>query len=387
MQFLQHTQRLFILWLFFPLFSLAQTKESWIDLPPAQWPTIGLINEVQYKNGDRYIDPSFRYAGTGFLINTGTDTLAATAKHILWVAKNKQSSSVSINAHLQQWTMRPKGNTQDRAIMDQLLNEDPNENLEGAGSSITERDWIVFSVKKSSPKLYPLKPRFTPVQAGEKVYIISCPYNDSSTQIHPGVVVRKYGLDIFIDRDPNANMGGSSGSPVIDANGYLIGIISASTVDNLTGKPVVVAISSEYLAGVLNKKPDLNKPKADYGVTLLKIAQDKGAKAAIRQYKTWIKDPRNYYQYNLWSTNRNGLRETGVKLLDMNRVPDAVSILAFNAKTNPNFYLNHNLLAKAQLQAGDKKAAIKSYTLSTQKFTDKADNEAFKALEELLTKK
>ena len=387
MQFLQHYQHLFILLLFFPLLGLTQTKEPWIDLQPAQWPTIGLINEVQYKNGDRYIDPSFRYAGTGFLINTGTDTLAATAKHILWVAKNKQSSGVSINAHLQQWTMRPKGNTRDLATMDQLLNEDPNEKLEGAGSSITERDWIVFSVKKSSPKLYPLKPRFTPVKAGEKVYIISCPYNDSTTQIHPGIVVRKYGLDIFIDRDPKANMGGSSGSPVIDANGYLIGIISASTVDNLTGKPVVVAISSEYLAGVLNKKPDLNKPKADYGSTLLKIAQEQGSKAAIRQYKTWIKDPQNYYQYNLWSINRNGLRETGIKLLELNRVPEAVEILAFNAKINPSFYLNHNLLAKAQLQADNKKAAIKSYQLSTQKYTDKSNNEAFKVLEELQTKK
>ena len=201
MQLLQHYQHSFILLLFFPFLGLAQIKEPWIDLPPNQWPTIGLINEVQYKNGDRYIDPSFRYAGTGFLINTGTDTLAATAKHILWVAKNKLSSGVSINAQLQQWTMRPKG-----------------------------------------------------------------------------------------------------------------------------------------------------------------------------------KDPQNYYQYNLWSTNRNGLRETGVKLLELNRVPEAVDILAFNAKINPSFYLNHNLLATAQLQAGNKKAAIKSYQLSTQKFTDKADNEAFKAL-------
>jgi hypothetical protein len=35
----------------------------------------------------------------------------------------------------------------------------------------------------------------------------------------------------------------------------------------------------------------------------------------------------------------------------------------------------------------NKKAAIKSYQLSTQKFTDKANNEAFKALEELEAKK
>lgn len=375
--------RLSVLLIILPFLSLAQTPEPWIGLSPAQWPSIALINEVQYKNGDRYVHPSFRYAGTGFLIDTGTDTLAATAKHILWIAKNKQSSGVSVNGYLQQWMMHPKGNTQDFALMDQLLNEDPAEKLEGAGSSITERDWIVFSVKQTSPQLYPLKPRYTPLQAGEKVYIISCPYNDSTTQVHKGIVVRKYGMDIFIDRDPKANMGGSSGSPVIDAKGYLIGIVSASTTDNESGKTVVVAISTEYLAGILNKKADLNAPKKDYGALILQIAQEKGARAAIRQYQSLIKNSENYYQYNLWSTSRNGLREAGVKLQEMDRLAEAVHILAFNAKINGSFYQNHNLLAKAQLQLGKKKAAIKSYRISTQRYPDQKENEAFEALKKL----
>lgn len=375
--------RLFLMLAIMPLCLSAQTPEPWISLPQAQWPTIALINEVQYKNGDRYIDPSFRYAATGFLINTGSDTLGATAKHILWIAKNKQSSGVSINAHLRQWVMRPKGNTQNFALMDQLLNEDPTEKLEGAGSSITERDWLVFSIKQTSPQLYPLKPRYTPLQAGEKVYIISCPYNDSTTQIHEGIVVRKYGLDIFIDRDPKANMGGSSGSPVIDAQGYLVGVISASTFDNQSNKPVVVAISTEYLAGVLSKKADLNAPKKDYGALILQTAQEKGASAAIRQYQQLIKKPENYYQYNLWSTSRNGLREAGIKLQEMNKLKEAVQILAFNAKINSGFYLNHNLLAKAQLQFGKKKAAIKSYRISTLRYSDKTENEAFEELKKL----
>lgn len=375
--------RLCILLIIVPFLSVAQTPEPWISLPPTQWPSIALINEVQYKNGDRYIHPSFHYAGTGFLIDTGTDTLAATAKHILWIAKNKQSSGVSVNGDLQQWMMHPKGNTQDFALMDQLLNEDPAEKLEGPGSSITERDWIVFSLKQTSPQLYPLKPRYTPLQAGEKVYIISCPYNDSTTQIHEGIVVRKYGMDVFIDRDPKANMGGSSGSPVIDAKGYLIGIVSASTTDNESGKTVVVAISTEYLAGVLNKKADLNAPKKDYGALIIQIAQEKGARAAIQQYQSLIKKPENYYQYNLWSTSRNGLREAGLKLQEMNLLSEAVRILAFNAKTNGSFYQNHNLLAKAQLQLGKKKAAIKNYRISTQRYPDQKENEAFEALKKL----
>ena len=80
-----------------PLFTVAQQKESWVDLPKEQWPVIALTNHVQYKNGDRYLAPSFTYAGTGFLIDTGKDTLAATAKHVLWIAKNKKSTGTQIN--------------------------------------------------------------------------------------------------------------------------------------------------------------------------------------------------------------------------------------------------------------------------------------------------
>jgi len=138
-----------------------QIKEAWIDLPVNQWPKIALINTVEYKNGDHYIAPSFSYAGTGFLIDNGRDTLAATAKHVLWIAKNKQSKAVEINAELKQWIMRPKGNTSETAIMERLLNEDANETLEGPTSSIIERDWIVFAVKKPSASLYPLKPRYS----------------------------------------------------------------------------------------------------------------------------------------------------------------------------------------------------------------------------------
>ncbi len=61
-----------------PLFIVAQPQEEWVDLPVSKWPTIALTKHVQYQNGDTYIDPAFAYAGTGFLIDTGTDTLAAT---------------------------------------------------------------------------------------------------------------------------------------------------------------------------------------------------------------------------------------------------------------------------------------------------------------------
>ena len=376
------TNLLFQLAMCFSLLGFAQQKESWVEKPISQWPKIALINQVQFKNGDRYIHSSFKYAGTGFLIDNGKDTLAATAKHVLWIAKNKQSKATEINAALKAWIMRPKGNTQDSAIIGELLNEDPNEVLEGKGSTIQDRDWIVFKVKKSSPDLYPLKPRYRQVKPGEKVYILSCAYEDSLCTVHEGKIYQKKGMDILIQRDMTTHKGGCSGSPVIDANGYLIGIITGSAGSKVGD--VSVAISTEYLKDVLDSKPGLNEPKKDYGVLIYNTVISDGVGAAIKQYQNLVKDPQNYYVYNLRSPSRNGFRETAEKLLTQGRNQDAVEILKFNIKVNPRFYENYNLLGTAQLATGNKTGAIAAYKQSVKSNPSK-DNQAYAALEKLTT--
>jgi tetratricopeptide (TPR) repeat protein len=362
---------------------LSQEKEEWIDSPKQSWPVIALTNNVSFKNGDSYVHPSFTYAGTGFLINNGNGILAATAKHVMWIAKNKGSRAVELNSALSKWTLRPKGNLTDSAVVDRLLNEDSSEILEGEGSSILERDWLIFSVKKFSPNIHPLKPRYTPIQPGEKVYILSCAYADSTAKVYEGKVLRKLAMDILIERNMKEFLPGSSGSPVIDTNGYLVGVISSGSSDGETGKGVSVAISTEYLLDVLSGKPGLNNPKKDYGEIIFQTVLKDGASEGIQQYKKMAKDPKNYYIYNLRSANKSGLRETGEKLLKLGRVKDAVEILEFNTKIESAFYVNYNTLARAYLAAGNKERAIKNYQTSTTKLPDQNQNEAFKELENL----
>jgi len=365
-----------------PLSLFSQIREPWISKPVDEWPQMALTNNIQYKNGDRYILPSFTYAGTGFLINNGTDTLAVTAKHILLIARNKKTNAVSINKDLLLWSMKPKGNYTDSVVIDTLINEDTAEVVEGSKSSILERDMLVLSIKSASRNIYPIKPRFLQPRNGEKVYLIACAYADASFSVNEGTVIGKYGFDIIINFDKPI-LPGASGSPVIDANGYLIGVFSSLTNDNRMSKDVAVAISTEYLKDVLTKKPNLNQPKKDYTDLIVNTTLYSGPEAAINEYKKLTSYPQTYYYYNFRSATRNGLREAGEKLLELDQVEEAIEILKFNTEVNRNHYVNYNILAKAYLRAGNKQEAVRAYRNSILRMNDPSINEAFAELEKL----
>lgn len=374
-----------LLFFILPFGCFPQPKDNWVTAPTDQWPQIVLTNHVQYKDGDRYIDPSFSYAGNGFLIDTGKDTLAATVKHVLWVARNKKTETVEVNRDLNTWVMKPKGGRPDSVVIDKLINEDTTEVLEGSSSTILERDWLVFTIKNASSGIYPLKPRYTAIRSGETVYIVAYSYSNASVNIFKGTVLQKLGMDILIQPDNEGPLVaiGASGSPVIDANGFLIGIYSTISTDPATGKNISVAAGTEYLKNVLSQKQDLNEPRKDYGELIMETVLNEGTKKAIQQYKTLTSNPENYYIYNLRSANRNGLRETGERLIRLQRFQEAVDILEFNVRINPFYYHDYNLLAKAWLLLGNKEEAIRNYKISTARYDDPQGNEAFKELKKL----
>ncbi|MBL7697942.1 MAG: trypsin-like peptidase domain-containing protein [Chitinophagaceae bacterium] len=359
---------------------LSQVREPWAAQPPATWPVIALTNNVTYKNGDQYIHSSFAYAGTGFLVNTGRDTVAVTAKHVLLIARNKKTNAVSINKDLQRWTLRARGSSYDAVEVDKLINEDTSEIIEGANSSIFERDMLVLSLKKISPNIQPLRPRYSSPRVGERVYIIGCAYADNTCLPVEGTVANKYGLDILISTDKPIQPG-ASGAAVVDANGWLIGVFSSITTDSKTGRNLAVAISTEYLRDVLTHKANLNQPKKDYGEMILNIALNAGAKEAIDEYRKLTAYPHMYYFYNFRSTTRNGLREAGEKLLEMNRIEDAIEILKFNTQVNSGLYSNFNILGRAYMMAGNREEAINAYKISVNKFNNRSENEAVRQLE------
>ena len=193
---------------------------DWMTSDPADWPRITMINQIEYTDAEH---PS---AACGFLLDTGDEILAATAKHVLTYFKSEAMDSVSFGGTLTAWRMFPKDSPDDVVEIDRLLNEDPQESLESIPSG---RDWLLFTIGEVPARIQPLRLRSVPLQAGETVYAIGWRYPDEGLQhVHQGRFVRvdEGSVLISIEALTDNIVPGLSGSPVIDAKGYVIGLMS-----------------------------------------------------------------------------------------------------------------------------------------------------------------
>jgi hypothetical protein len=196
-------------------------RTSWIDEPQEDWPQIAMVNEINY------VDQYHPVAGCAFLLDTGADTLAVTAKHVLIYFKSEAMDAVSFGNTLVSWTMHPKDNPADSVVAGRLINEDPTERIEYSHSAT---DWLLFEVAEMSPHIEPLKFREKPLVEGERVFIVGWRYSDVDRpqRIYEGNYVRSDdGTEIISTQELADNtIPGLSGAPVIDSDGRLIGLMS-----------------------------------------------------------------------------------------------------------------------------------------------------------------
>ena len=194
-----------------------------MDRPSSEWPHIAMINQIDYT------DKHHPVAGCGFLLDTGDRILAATAKHVLLYFKSESMDSVAFEGTLKQWRMFPKDSPEEIVVLDRLINEDPEEPLQ-AGRSSTDTDWLLFTIKERSPKIQPLRLRSRPLQRGETVFVIGWRYTDTGRPqvVYEGRFVESERGSILtaIEELADNTVPGLSGAPVIDAEGYLIGLMS-----------------------------------------------------------------------------------------------------------------------------------------------------------------
>ncbi len=199
-------------------------KESWIEKPVSSWPDFALTNEI------RFSDTTYYDIANAFLVNTGFDTIGVSCKHLFMMFENDLGlKRIDLGDTFDYWNMYPKHHKEKIVSVKRLINKNLNEQI-GQFNTLKVRDWILFELKEQNIELYPLKIRYTPVYNNENVYAVGWGMKQKDNR-RPALIklqcVRNLGDYFYVmPLKAESHSAGRSGSPVIDKNGYLVGIVS-----------------------------------------------------------------------------------------------------------------------------------------------------------------
>lgn len=230
-------------------------KEPWVDKPESQWPYFALTNKISFA------DTTFTEIANSFLVDTGKDTVGISCKHLFMVFENRLDlESIDLGDTFEYWDLYPKNNHSEVVSIKRLINKNIDE-LIGQFNTLKVRDWLIFEIDDNNTSIYPLKIRYSPIKTNEVVFAVgwgSKQKDNSKPTIQKLQCIDNLGDYYYVknltyDIQPD----GRSGSPVIDKNGYLVGIISGAE-----GKLGVIG-NVNYLRKMFNKyKIEYKKPNS-----------------------------------------------------------------------------------------------------------------------------
>jgi hypothetical protein len=202
----------------------AYPTEEWTEQPISEWPDFVLTNDVSFQ------DTTFKGLANAFTVDTGLDTVGVTCKHIFMVFETRLGlHTIALGEGFRGWTLRSSRDSTRALGVSQLINEDPSEPV-GDLAGIKDRDWILFELDGWSEGIHPLKIRYAPLESGEVVHAIVRTLegrDDHDPEIRSLRTYRAAGTYYYVEPlDPDADPTATSGSPVIDRNGYLVGLVS-----------------------------------------------------------------------------------------------------------------------------------------------------------------
>jgi hypothetical protein len=204
------------------------------------------FNQAEYNN---------TFAGNAFLINYKNKVYAVTVKHALMVAKTPSLKSVYLEDELKEWRIHPNKNNHQYITLGKLLNADKNELID---DKILTKDWLVFEVKENKSNLAVLALRDTPLEVGELLTAYGCTYETQETcsqNKYSGTFIEVEYHNIRVAPFEETSIAGLSGSPVLDKQNKLVGIVSTTRESKSGDGFDYTHASLDYLLAVLNKLP------------------------------------------------------------------------------------------------------------------------------------
>jgi len=194
---------------------------------------IALVNKIDFFDS-KFNQTKF---GCGFLLKLDQDTFAVTAKHLIKFIKSDEMKGISFDGGIKNWTLFNLSKPSEKVLVDKLLNENKEEPI--LEKSTYEDDWLLFSIKENRSKTKVLEARDTPLNQGEKLYVVGWTRKMESglQRVYEFEYLKTVGKRILLkDVIVPEQFGGLSGAPVVDDNGKVVGIISGKTTDPSSGK-------------------------------------------------------------------------------------------------------------------------------------------------------
>ncbi len=190
-------------------------REPWASQPPENWPQIVLTNDATFRRSTPLIGAS------AFLVRDAKGrVLGVTARHLLGRAGGvKPAVSVrALDDELDSWKLHPRAQDRPSVLLDRPL--------------AARFDMVCLTLKPQEEELpgFPLRPRTRPVEAGDKIYLLGCPYREGGCRqnVYPGRVTRRERGPLFrFTLETPIEVRGFSGAPVIDENGQAAGVLTA----------------------------------------------------------------------------------------------------------------------------------------------------------------
>jgi len=227
MRFINNGSYLFLL-LLISTSGCAQEKVS-----KESFAAIALTNRIDF------VDPKFdqpRFS-CGFLIKYKADTFAVTARHLLKIIKPDEMKTLVFENYIKNWILYPLDKKEQLVVTDKLLNENNSASLNDP--STYHEDWLLFSIRTNHSNVTPLELRTTPLTPGEKLYVIGWTrkMEKGSQRVYEFEYYKSIGNRLLLKNlIVPEQFGGLSGAPVIDKQGFVVGIVSGGTVDPNTDK-------------------------------------------------------------------------------------------------------------------------------------------------------
>ncbi len=194
------------------------TPEPWAAKSHSEWPQLVLTNDAQFN------EHSALQGASAFLVRTDDGrVLAATALHLVGAAGGVEPeiAIADLDRAIRRWTMFPR-TLRDRAVEVGGIAADD--------LDAPNLDWLILAIKNqpSSLPATPLKIRSEPAQIGEEVLLVGCPYSERRCvqNVYTGKVTARRADRFRYDIAPPVDIHGFSGAPVVDRNGYLVGVMT-----------------------------------------------------------------------------------------------------------------------------------------------------------------